>query len=47
MAFLGGYNYLSQIGALSLNPINALLKVGAPPSIDRSGLKRTHRLNTR
>jgi hypothetical protein len=47
MAFLGRYNYLSQIGALSLKPINALLKVGAPPSIVRFGLKRIHRLNTR
>ena len=40
MAFLGRYNYLSRIGALSPMPINALLNVvGASPSIDRFTLK--------
>jgi hypothetical protein len=46
MAFLGRYNYLSQIGALSRNPINALLKVGVASSIDRFGLK-TKQADTR
>src|SRR5580698_8180349 len=44
MAFLGRYNYLSRIGALSLKPINALLNVDAPSSLDRFRSKRTYRL---
>ena len=44
MAFLGRYNYLSRIGALSPKPINALLNVGAPSSLDRFRSKRTYRL---
>src|SRR5258708_5732649 len=44
MAFLGRYNYLSRIGALSLKPINALLKVGSPAFDQSFGLQRTYRL---
>src|ERR1700733_10590011 len=44
MAFLGRYNYLSRIGALSPKPINALLNVGVPSSPDRFRSKRTYRL---
>ncbi len=43
MAFLARYNYLSRIGALSPMPINALLKVDAPPSLGRFRSKCKHR----
>src|SRR3984957_558213 len=44
MAFLGRYNYLSRIGALSPKPINARLNVGVPSSSDRFRSNRTYRL---